>query len=253
MQTIAGPISLLVEPERHPLHPSGMVATFGATVVVAPHPDDESLGCGGLLALLATFGNSAHVIVMTDGARSHPNSHSYPGTRLAAVREREMLDALSALGLPSAAAHFLRYPDCGLPVAGTPAFEEAAQRLRELLVRLAPETLLVPWRRDPHCDHEATWNLLRAAAADLSARPRCLEYPVWAWTRAETEVAPRADEGRAWRLDISSVRARKSQAIASHRSQTGQLIQDDPDGFTLEPEMLAHFTRPWELFIEPNQ
>lgn len=240
-----------MEPERHALLPPETAVTLDCTVVVGPHPDDESLGCGGLLALLADYGNPAHVIVMTDGSRSHPDSPSYPAARLAALREQEVLDALAALGLPARAARFLRYPDGGLPAPGTLAFDETARQLHEMLVALATDTLLVPWRRDPHCDHEATWGLLREATVALESRPRWLEYPVWAWTQAESEVAPRTDEGHAWRLDIFPVLARKEQAIARHRSQTGALIHDDPGGFVLVPEMLAHFVRPWELFIEP--
>jgi len=251
MQTIALPASLLVEPERHALLPPATVAALGATVVIVPHPDDESLGCGGLLALLADYDNPAHVIVTTDGSRSHPNSASYPAARLAEVREQETLDALSVLGLPASSVRFLRYPDCGLPAAGTVAFEKAATQLREMLGALTPATLLVPWRRDPHCDHEATWRLLREAVVGLPAAPRWLEYPIWAWTQAESEAAPQTDDGRAWRLDISPVLARKEQAIARHRSQMGALIHDDPGGFVLEPAILAHFARPWELFIEP--
>ncbi len=115
VQTAAPPSSLLVEPEQHTLLPPETAVTLGTTVVIAPHPDDESLGCGGLLALLAAFGNSAHVLVMTDGSRSHPNSPSYPAARLAALREQETLAALEVLGLPASTARFLRYPDCGLP------------------------------------------------------------------------------------------------------------------------------------------
>lgn len=246
---ILSPPSVLSEPARHPLLPPEAASTLGSVVVVAPHPDDESLGCGGLLALLADAGQRAHVLVMTDGSRSHPHSRSHPAARLAAVREEETRDALAVLGLPASAAHFLRFGDCALPAEGTPAFHEAAAQLREMLAALAPGTLLAPWRRDPHCDHAATWRLLRAAVAQ---RPRWLEYPVWAWAHAEGEAAPRADECHAWRLDISPVLARKQQAIARHRSQRGAVIHDDPGGFVLEPAMLAHFGRPWELYLEPH-
>lgn len=251
MHVGAQPSSLLLEPELHQLLPPETVAQCGCTVVVAPHPDDESLGCGGLLALLADRGNDVHVVVMTDGSRSHPNSAAYPAARLAPLRERETLDALAALGVLASAACFLRYPDCGLPVADTPAFDQAVAQIRQMLARLAPATLVLPWRRDPHCDHEATWSLWKAAVAGMPRPPRWLEYPIWAWTQAKSEVAPRASEGRAWRIDISSVLARKARAIAQHRSQTSALIHDDPGGFRLQPEMLAHFAQPWELFIEP--
>lgn len=244
--------SLLAEPERHSLRPPESVSSLGRVVVAAPHPDDESLGCGGLLALLAEAGQVADVIVLTDGTRSHPKSRSHPRERLAALREEETIAALAALGCPASAAHFLRFGDCTLPTGGTPAFAEAAVRLREVLNSLAPDTMFAPWRRDPHCDHEATWHLLRAAILEMASPPRWLEYPVWAWTQPEGEVAPRAEEAAAWRLDISPVTARKQQAIAQHRSQLGAIIHDDPDGFTLKPEMLRHFAHPWELFLEPH-
>ena len=154
--------------------------------------------------------------------------------------------------MPASSVQFLGFPDCGLPAAGTPSFVEAAARLAEIIRSLAPDTMLVPWRRDPHCDHEATCHLLREAVRKLEHRPRWLEYPVWAWPHAGSGLAPRADEGRAWRLDISPVIDRKIRAIAQHRSQLGLVIHDDASGFVLQPGMLAHFQRPWELFIEPR-
>ena len=252
MQTLTPFESLLVEPELHPLCPAEAAAALGRTIVFAPHPDDESLGCGGLLALLADAGVAVTVVMMTDGSRSHPNSVTHSRARLAAIREDETLDAVAALGLAPPTVHFLRYRDCGLPVEESAAYAEAIARLSALVAEVRPETVLVPWRRDPHCDHVNTWHLLRATVARMRRRPRWLEYPVWAWPQADAAVAPQHDEACAWRIDISSVLARKQRAIAQHRSQLGRLIHDDPEGFVLEPAMLAYFTQPWELFIEPH-
>jgi LmbE family N-acetylglucosaminyl deacetylase len=60
------------------------------------------------------------------------------------------------------------------------------------------------------------------------------------------------DRITAWRLDISDVVEVKKQAIAAYRSQTTNLIDDDPEGFRLTPEMLANFTRNWEVYIEED-
>jgi len=243
--------SLLCEPERHPLFGPEVIHAFGATVVVAPHPDDESLGCGGVLSALAHARQPASVIVMTDGSRSHPNSRSHPAERLAALREEELISALHALGLPKTAAHFLRYVDCKLPSESSAAFEAAAIRVAELLSSLDAKTIFVPWRRDPHCDHVATWRILMTAVGKLRRSMRWFEYPIWAWTQYDGAAAPQAAEARAWRLDISSHLKKKHTAIVQHRSQMGELIRDDPEAFSLTPEMLRNFAVPWELFFEP--
>ena len=240
------PESLLDAPERHRLCPPETVRALGTVVVLAPHADDESLGGGGLLALLADAGQAAHVVVVTDGSRSHPGSRAYPPPRLAALREAEAAAAVATLG-HAGRVHFLRHADCGLPSPGTDAFEQAADRLAALVARLGADTLLVPWRRDPHGDHEATWQI---AWARRDPAVRWIEYPVWSWTRPET--APTDADASAWRLDIAGATDRKADAIAAHRSQYAGIVTDSPEAFQLPDAMLAHFRHPWELFLDPH-
>ena len=240
-------MTLLERPERHPLLTADAVRPLGRIVVVAPHPDDESLGCGGLLALAADAGLSPRVVVVTDGSRSHCSAE-YPPDRLAALRQSEARAAVAALGLGPDAVTFLGHPDCGLPAPGSDAFDAAADALAEVLG--GADTVVVPWRRDPHCDHEATWALATEAVERLDDAPRVVEYAVWAWEHAATDRAPQEGVGRPWRLDVSAVLARKRRAVAAHVSQTTRLISDDPDGFVLAPDVLAHFDRPWELYLD---
>ncbi|MFZ1431665.1 MAG: PIG-L family deacetylase [Geminicoccaceae bacterium] len=70
-------------------------------VVVAPHPDDESLGCGGLIAACCAHGIEVRLLVLSDGTGSHPNSRRYPADRLRDLREAELEQATSILGLPA--------------------------------------------------------------------------------------------------------------------------------------------------------
>ena len=72
----------------------------GTCLILAPHPDDESLGCGGLIAACVAAGRPPLVAVLTDGAGSHPNSRTYPPDRLRAVRAQEVRTAVGMLGLP---------------------------------------------------------------------------------------------------------------------------------------------------------
>ncbi len=231
--------SHLDAPERHPVRTLGSVA--GPVVVVAPHPDDESLACGGLLASLARAGVPTRVVVVTDGTGSHPNSQVYPPDRLQALRQAETLAALWALGLGPEAARFLGLPDGFLAHLGGAA-EAAIATLVGALDGAA--TVVAPWHGDPHPDHVATATLVDAACARLGPPPRQVAYPVWAWVRGDDVPT----EGTPWRLDVSAVRDRKRRAVAAHRSQTTGLIADDPDGFVLSPDMLSLFDRGWELF-----
>ena len=238
--------ALLAAAERLELRPAAVAGALGRTVVVAPHPDDESLACGGLLALLARQGAEAHVVVMTDGAASHPGSAAFPPDRLAGLREVEAREALRRLGHGERIA-FLGLPDGNVPAPGTEAFARAVVALRETLEALAPETVVLPWRHDPHPDHQAVWRIADAALAPMASPVRRLEVPIWAWHRGD---APALDPASAWRLDVASVLVDKAAAVAAHASQTTGLVRDSPDGFTLTPDLLVPFERGWEVYID---
>jgi LmbE family N-acetylglucosaminyl deacetylase len=234
--------------EHLPLSPPDAVRTFGPTVVIAPHPDDESLGCGGLLALLRQAGIPVWCVLVSDGSMSHPHSRKFPPPARQALREQELRKALSILGLSDDALLPLGLSDGSVPTPETPTGAAAVSMLQQFFTATQPQTVLAPWRRDPHPDHRASSLLVRAALAGLP--PHLLEYVVWAWERASPADLPQPGEAQGFQLDISSVLAQKQQAIAAHRSQlAGGPIDDDPMGFTLVPTMLAHFARPVEVFF----
>ena len=83
-------------------------------VILAPHPDDETLGCGALLFDAAAQGTPCHVICVTDGTRSHPGSRRWPAPVLAATRAAELRAACAILA-PAARVTCLGYPDCAAP------------------------------------------------------------------------------------------------------------------------------------------
>ncbi len=243
----------LLRPESLPLRPASAALAFGRTCVVAPHPDDESLACGGAITLLRRAGIPVFVLFISDGTGSHPSSRLYPQERLRDLREAEARAALACLNVPETLSAFLRLRDTAVPGEGEAGFHDAVARCREHLVAFAPETVLLPWRRDYHCDHRATWEIVQAAIAangDGPVRPHLVEYPVWVYDHLLEGYAPRPGEMTAWRLDIADAMARKQAAVQCHRSQYTDLIADDPEGFRLLPEVLARFTRPWEVYLE---
>jgi LmbE family N-acetylglucosaminyl deacetylase len=213
-------------------------------LVVAPHPDDESIGCGGLIASLRARGVQVHIVIVTDGAGSHPNSPSYPPARLASLREAEARDALAILGVDPGAVSFWQLGDRFVPDQGAAGFESAVARALTLMRNLQPTLLVIPGGTDAHGDHRAVWSIWSRAAVEAARPPRLLEYIVW----PKPDVAA---EGRPLTLDIAAVLPLKRRAIAAHRSQHGQVIADDPTGFCLPDALLARAGQPQECFFEP--
>jgi LmbE family N-acetylglucosaminyl deacetylase len=240
---------LLANPESLPFRELSKIARH-RVLVVAPHPDDETLGCGGAISLLRRKGYDVRVLVISDGTLSHPNSRKYPAHALQSIRARETQMALRILGVNKSAITFLGLKDGSIPTLTAANFPNAKALCQNYLRAARPDTIFLPWRFDPHPDHRATWQLLKAAMLGLGLTPQMLEYPIWDWDRQQQKKVPDLDRISGWRLDISAAVDRKLQAIGAYRSQLGLLIDDDPNGFCLTPELLTNFTRPWEVYFE---
>ena len=214
----------------------------GGLVVLAPHPDDESLGCGALLRAAAGAGRRVVVVVVTDGSRSHPGSARVDAIALARLRAAELRAALKVLH-PDIALLELGYHDCDAPET-LPAAAVAASAIACAVDDVGASALVTAWGGDPHRDHAATAALARLA---LVLRPglRLWSYPIWGRFAPAQAATPR----RIVRFDAAPNRAAKSAAIACHRSQMTRMIDDDPQGFTMTPAMQAHFIDHPEVFL----
>ncbi|RYY72430.1 MAG: PIG-L family deacetylase, partial [Comamonadaceae bacterium] len=138
-----------------------LVPPGARAVVVAPHPDDEVLSVGGVLAMLAGNGSPAMVIAVTDGAASHTGSLEWPRSRLLRERPRETVRALAQLGMDGEPVR-LHLPD------GSVTASALAARLASLL--RSGDVVFTTWRRDGHPDHDATGSACAEAADACSAR-----------------------------------------------------------------------------------
>ncbi len=209
-------------------------------VVLAAHPDDETLGAGGLIAAAGRSGGRVDVVIASDGEASHPGSPTHPPSALAAIRRSEAASALCALS-PSATITFLGLPDGGL-AAHRSAIDDA------LRARLDTSTVLVsPWSGDRHPDHE----VCGLAARDAAARAGCAhwQYPIWAWHWADPGSAqlPWTDLRRL-DLDAAASDAKRS-ALAAYASQHAPLSALPGDEAILPPHLTAHFMRAFETFV----
>ena len=221
-----------------PLH-----ASATRLIVLAAHPDDETLGAGGLIATAAAAGTDVSVIVATDGEASHPSSSMAEG--LGVRRRLEVVAALRELA-PGARLRFLGLPDGGL--------RESTAALRDaLLLELGPlphgVLLAVPWWGDGHRDHRI------AGETALTLRGpgvHVIGYPIWLWHWGDPETIDAVVEPARWRMLPlgAGVADAKSAALARHVSQVAPLSAAAGDEAILHDAMLAHFARPHELFID---
>jgi LmbE family N-acetylglucosaminyl deacetylase len=185
------------------------------------------------------------VVIVTDGAGSHPNSRRYPPERLRGLRQKEARQATALLGLPPDRLHFMGLRDTAAPTSG-PAFDDAVSVIAAIARQAGSGVIVAPWLDDPHCDHEAVQLMARAVARRTGLA--VLSYPVWGWT-LPPDAAVQEPRIQGWRLDIAAHLPAKMQAIAAHKSQLSDLIDDDPDGFRLPPALLAVFERAYEVLL----
>ncbi len=197
-------------------------------IIVTPHPDDETLACGGLIADSAASGRLIEIVAVTDGEQSHPGT---PG--LAQHRRAEQGRALDRLGVRGSV-HRLELPDSGV----ARHLDELVDSLHRAVGR--DDVLVAPWSHDGHSDHDACGVAARRVANATGCR--LLAYPVWAWQWA-TPAELAGDDWRTLAMTRGTHRA-KLAAIAEYRSQTtasyGEVIVSD--------DMLTRFRRRVEVF-----
>lgn len=194
-------------------------------VVLAPHPDDETFGCGALLARLARAGVPVGVIALTDGDASHPGSQRFPPRALARLRRGELRRALNRLGLMGAPLRHIGWRDGRVREQGD------ARRLRRTLRALNAGCVLATSPRDHHADHKAC----RALAEDACRGIALLEYSVWSRIAGPARRRAPASAAKRW-------------AAHAHRSQTSGYISDDAGGFVMPPDLLRRLIREPEMF-----
>jgi len=235
------PARLWLDDQRVPALPAVDLTVVEHLVVVAAHPDDESLGAGALVAEAAARGIPVTIIHVTDGAGSHPDSPTTSPDELRRLRASEALLAAHRLS-PDAVVHLLGFPD-GAVSANRDAISAA---LRDLIPE-APALLVAPWRGDGHADHTAVGEICAGFARDSGLD--LLEYPVWLWHWAAPDDAVVPWDRFAALAPRGDALARKRNAIAAYASQAEPLSDQPGDEAMLLEPFLEQFRGRRELFV----
>ncbi len=226
-----------------------------SAVVLAPHPDDETLGCGGLIQRKVAAGVSVTIVVVTDGSHSHESAVISP-EGLAARRREEMAEAARRLNVRADEVRRLDYED------GTVGAheDELVAAIRQILDETRAEELYATSAEEPHPDHAAVGRAARRAGRGRRGL-RVFEYPVWLW--ASWPLQP----GRRWASLFSAISkatfrravvvrsdgflAGKLHALEAHRTQLHRPreIPEGDDWPTLPPRVLHAAAEPREVFF----
>jgi LmbE family N-acetylglucosaminyl deacetylase len=208
-------------------------------MVFAPHQDDETLACGGLIALKRAIDSDVQIVFITDGRASHEHARILP-EKLVLTRRAEAERATTILGIETKNLHFLNYPDGTLPFLSAEERKLLADRIARLLLRHQPQEVYVPYYKDRNGDHQVTFSVVCDAISAVRCGPRIVQYPVWVHWNAKLFLWQSwIDLRHSRRLLIAPVRDIKRRAIKQYSSQLRML----PSGF-LMPFLSNH-----EVFV----
>ena len=214
-------------------------------LILSPHPDDETLGCGGLLATASDLGLRPRVVYLTDGDASHRGSSYWTRERLGRLRRQEAIAALADLGVPPDDILFLGWRDAAPFPPGSIERDNTVLGLQRWTAFQPPASLWSPWSREGHCDHLAATEVAASLREALDPRPTAFSFVVWGWLLAELAQAesPRS-------LECAATVEVRTRALARHQSQTTDLISDATEAFTLSREVKAITQRTSEIYLE---
>jgi LmbE family N-acetylglucosaminyl deacetylase len=243
-------------------------------LVLAPHQDDETLGCGATIIRKVAAGAHVRIVFASDGSTSHERWMEHD--RLAALRRREALDACRTLGVAARDVYFLDLPDGHV----AEHLDRGVAQLVELFARHPVSQLFLPHGDEPQVDHRATQQLGIEAVDRVGRTTSVYEFPVWFWdhwpwmSREVERGGPRSQMREARRIagmlvrlyrdfrcavPVGGVLDQKRRALCCYRSQLERLngpewpiLPDVGDGDFLrmllsDHEVFRHYLRSYPV------
>lgn len=192
-------------------------------IVFAPHPDDETLGCGGTIAKKAREGYEIIIVIMTDGRNAFRivlgiNSEPTP-YELREIRRRESERAIAILGVSKEKIVFLDFEDGKLHDSE----KKAETIVTEILAENCPDEIYLPYKNDYNPDHQTTFKIVKNVIGKLGAFKSTYQYSIF---QRHSRVGPIMNSFcNLWKhniihVDISDFLVAKETALKEYKSQT---------------------------------
>lgn len=235
--------------------------TRRSALVLAPHPDDETLGCGALIARKAAAGAAITVAIIADGRHCHRSATVSPA-EIAQMRRAEVAEAIRRLGVPDGCLRQFGFEDLTL----TDRESDLVELVANLLQEVTPDEVYATGAFEPHPDHAAVGRAARRAIVATGSSARLMEYPIWVWNqlwhggpvRMRPRLAAAAEAAllmtrrmRPVKVAVGQFRDIKAKALDAHASQLRRPDHVPETEFwcTIPEALLAAAADDVELFV----
>ncbi|MEX0604399.1 MAG: PIG-L family deacetylase [Marinobacter sp.] len=219
------------------------ISALGPVLIASPHPDDETLGCGGLIARCAEITCPVSVLSMTNGEGSHPGDKAWE-ENLGNIRKLEQHSALETLGLKKPDIISLALSDGGLEQLKGEMYKRVVAVIQDVMQSRRIRTVFVPAIDDCHADHRQTAHFLFEA---VSKFPKMHFFSYQIWPPAVRSAQVTASE-MSYCLNISDIVCVKRRAIHQHQSQLNPINTAHAEGFRMPPKLIKEKLKAYESY-----
>jgi LmbE family N-acetylglucosaminyl deacetylase len=219
--------------------------SFSRPMIIAPHPDDEAFGCGGLILRTISEGGEPSVVFLTDG-ESSLKSFGADGKLTVDHRRELTVRAAGQLGLKTGNTRWLHLPDGGLPKNSEPLFQEAVQKLLTTIQQFKPDAIFVTHPLDAWSDHIAASELVHEAVSRSETPAELWFYAVWLWYSMKACKVSELGPGRLHLLSIRPWIRQKKTALGIYVNEKS--TEGHPWSGYLPALFIKAFDWPYEVF-----
>jgi len=229
--------------------PAGISAS--SLLIIAPHPDDEVLACGGLIALKNTKNARVSVVFLTEGEASHKGCCNASSDKVAFARRQLAVESGKILGLKTEDMFWLGLPDGNIPDRKEVGFKQTLKRLAKLIDEVKPCEIYVPHYHDCWPDHEAASTVARFALREINSDCDLFYYPVWIWHNLRIRSLPELLKTKIVCINIGPVLDKKKAAVEHYLSALNPDCGKPFCGI-LPQGFVNHFQYDYEIFFKSD-
>lgn len=217
------------------------------TLIIAPHPDDETFGCGGLIAQKIQNGTEVFVLFLTSGEKS---LKTVLEKEIKQMRRQSATEAVRLLGVNESNLFWFDFPDGEIPRQGNEDFKLAKAKMAKIVNSMNIEEIVAPHYLEGWSDHLAAYELAVEMSKESKQNIDLYLYWVWAWYYMEIKQMVTLPWRKMRLLSIKSVFIMKSQALDVYfgsKTKNGELYMGN-----LPKVFLKAFKWPYEVYEKVN-